>query len=188
MTWAAHGAAWICCRTSCGRSHPCASCRQRTFGTTLSASQDMCIHFSWRRKSLTCDEPSDRIDVGGAQRPETLTSWWNVTGVWQHLQVANLLLQVILMTGSLTSARCQTETQKSQCAWAPASGSGSGWLAQASLRLRQRSCKDWPDALAKSGARWASMMVQEERGSPREPVDPTVRTASSVAAQPFCSA
>ena len=33
-----------------------------------------CVHLSWLHKSLTCDEPLDRTDMHGAQRPKILSS------------------------------------------------------------------------------------------------------------------
>ena len=44
------------------------------------------INVSWCHKSLTCDEPLDRIDEHGAQRPKTLSSLFCVDksrfGLW----------------------------------------------------------------------------------------------------------
>ena len=68
-----HGTMWRPSMCHCGFASTSRS------GNRTSTSCDLNIYLSWRPKSLTCDEPLDRIDVHSAQRPETLSSLFSGT-------------------------------------------------------------------------------------------------------------
>ena len=77
--------------------------------------RDMHIHFSWHPKSLTCDEPLDRIDVHGAQRPKTLSSLFCVdvqTSLWKTFHCTSCQLHRLLRCGCFQRSAIGRENGK----------------------------------------------------------------------------